>query len=67
MTKRRRGPLRKVVGRDYGNGQGELAEILFEVLECGHRQLPIEDIYGETHATRRRCPKCATPEPEPRA
>jgi len=43
-----RDPLRKIVGRD-GN---------FELLECGHKQLPVKDFMGETNAVRRRCWQC---------
>lgn len=41
-------PLRKIVGYEAG----------MEVLECGHRQRPVSDAFGETNANRRRCKQC---------
>lgn len=53
MSGRSAYPLRKITGhrRDYRG-------VLFEVLECGHEQLPVKDIIGETNAYRRRCIRC---------
>lgn len=34
-----------------------------EVLECGHDQMPMSDLIGETNATRRRCRKCKMGKP----
>ena len=48
MKRINKGPLRKVVGWD-----GE-----YEVLECGHKQRPVQDLAGPTNACRRRCKKC---------
>jgi hypothetical protein len=57
----------KVRGGSGGHGKGPLRLIVrsvqigygvFEVLECGHRQLPVRDLIGETNAKRRRCSKC---------
>lgn len=47
-TERQKSPLRKIVGH----------EDFKEILECGHRQYPVTDIYGETNAVRRRCWQC---------
>ena len=46
------GPLRKIVRHHYGRGTWH------EILECGHTQLPVRDLVGETNAERRRCRKC---------
>ena len=46
-----RNPLRKIVGWDTEAG-------LREVLECGHRQYPVQDFIGATVAVRRRCREC---------
>lgn len=46
-------PLRKII--DYINDENGFQ---MEVLECGHKQYPVRDIYGETNAYRRRCKKC---------
>jgi hypothetical protein len=57
-----RAPLRKIVDRvskrvaDGADGGG--VYMTYEVLECGHEQLPVEDFAGATNATRRRCRKC---------
>jgi hypothetical protein len=37
--------------------------ILYDVLECGHIQPVVKDIYGETNAYRRRCRKCPKQQP----
>ena len=34
-----------------------------EVLECGHCQMPVHDLIGETNAVRRRCAKCKAGKP----
>lgn len=47
-----RGPLRRIVGGSYDG------PTFVEVLECGHTQLPVRDLIGETNAARRRCRKC---------
>ncbi len=55
-------PLRKIV--EYRAmippraPKGTTSELVFEVLECGHAQLPRTDIIGETNAVRRRCNAC---------
>lgn len=46
----RTGPLRRVLCRVPPIGQ--------ELLECGHVQSTVSDIYGETNAFRRHCVKC---------
>jgi len=60
--KRRRGralgPLRKIVRCEMRAVTQSGVELLFEILECGHAQRPINDIYGETVAVRRRCREC---------
>ncbi len=57
------GPLRKVVGYEAVDvGVLEKYEIMHEKLECGHLQLPVKDIIGETNAFRRRCRKCGQAE-----
>ena len=65
---RKRGPLRNIVdyekrivstGYDHkGDYTGPEVTVTYEVLECGHKQLIKQDIYGETVAVRRRCAKC---------
>lgn len=66
----RKGPLRKIVavislpiGCDLDRPIPGAASCGHELLECGHVQLPREDIYGPTNATRRRCWKCAANKP----
>jgi hypothetical protein len=57
----RKGPLRKVVGqvnRPWKLEDGREIDSWYEVLECGHEQRPVSDIYGETYAYRRRCRQC---------
>src|SRR5262245_51688977 len=56
----RRGPLRKVVGyQNETKWTGEKAiALMYEILECGHHQRPVRDLYGETQAARRRCQQC---------
>lgn len=56
--KANRHPLRKIVDHVYGDEDGEFMSLLFEVLECGHRQTTKQDFVGETNAERRRCRKC---------
>lgn len=57
-----RAPLRKIVDRvskrvaDGLDGGG--VYMTYEVLECGHEQLPRQDFVGVVEATRRRCRKC---------
>lgn len=53
-----RNPLRKIVEHAYGDVDGSFPNVLFEVLECGHRQLPRSDFVGETNVERRRCRQC---------
>ena len=45
-------PLRKIVKTEFIDGR------TFETLECGHKQYAVQDLIGETSATRRRCRKC---------
>lgn len=54
-------PLRKIVDRvDRPVSEGSSVTLTYEVLECGHEQLPKKDITGgETSARCRRCRKCA--------
>jgi len=56
----RQGPLRKIVGYSPNLQYPRLFD---EVLECGHTQRPVTDIYGETVAYRRRCRKCKEGKP----
>lgn len=57
----RTGPLRKIVGY-YPNK--DYPQLLDEVLECGHTQRPVTDMYGvETEPVRRRCNKCRDGKP----
>lgn len=49
-----KGPLRKVVDREWLAG----GDRSVETLECGHTQLAVCDLMGETNAVRRRCWKC---------
>ncbi len=53
-------PLRKVVGTEGKELiPGEPSSVIvYEVLECGHRQRPRQDFMGEYHAASRRCGKC---------
>lgn len=53
-------PLRRIVGyEDVPVSQDSPTKLTYEVLECGHKQLPKKDITGgETAAVRRRCKKC---------
>ncbi len=53
MASAAKAPLRKIVGYET-NTLG----LSYEILECGHRKRPRQDIYGETNAIRRRCKKC---------
>lgn len=63
-------PLRLVLGRisapagtdllQRDSGPVSETEIPYELLECGHIQLPRSDIYGETNAARRRCRFCGS-------
>ena len=61
-------PLRRIVGHeDVPVGEGSWPTITYEVLECGHKQIPKRDITGgETVAVRRRCKKCPREETEGR-
>lgn len=67
----KRGPLRKIIGAGVGIDP-TLPLVRYEVLECGHFQLPVQDLMGETRAYRRRCRKCKrgsppdVPKPESR-
>lgn len=55
----RSGPLRKVVGF-VGMPVNQGAHLrTHELLECGHTQPPVRDVFGETAAGRRRCRGCA--------
>ena len=54
----RSGLQRASNGRDYGDEDGNFRTLIFEILECGHRQLPKRDFVGETNAYKRRCRKC---------
>lgn len=47
-------PLRKIEDHWTNPSNG----LVFEVLECGHKQRVKSDIYGETHPVRRRCRRC---------
>lgn len=51
----RTGPLRRIVDHVY---TAEWPNLLQELLECGHTQLPVRDLIGETNAVRRRCRQC---------
>lgn len=55
----RTAPLRRIIG--YVGMPFQTAKYLrsLELLECGHAQAAVKDIYGETNATRRRCRGCA--------
>lgn len=56
-----RHPLRKIVDHQWGDPmRGEFAQLVYEVLECGHRQTPKTDFIGQINASRRRCRKCGT-------
>jgi hypothetical protein len=58
---RRTAPLRKIVSYedvDVSLTPGSRMVLQHEKLECGHTQLPLHDIFGETNADRRRCVKC---------
>lgn len=56
---RNRYPLKVIVGHARGRpDHGEFETLWYEVLECGHRQTPRVDAFGETNAIRRRCRKC---------
>lgn len=52
----RTGPLRRVLER--------VPPVGHELLECGHTQSPLTDIYGEVYAFRRRCRKCKENKPQ---
>lgn len=52
-------PLRRIVRYEDRVPEGGYTSLTYEVLECGHAQLPKVDVYGETIAVRRRCKKCA--------
>jgi hypothetical protein len=60
-TNRQKAPLRRIVERtvEYIQAGDVSVPRPVEVLECGHRQRPVQDIYGETNAYRRRCLECA--------
>lgn len=51
------GPAKKIVNSGVGINP-EFPLVLFELLECGHLQRPVEDMIGRTNAARRRCKKC---------
>ena len=55
--RQRTGPLRKIVNSGVGVNP-EYPHSFYELLECGHLQLPVEDLIGRTNAERRRCRKC---------
>jgi hypothetical protein len=55
--RQRTGPLRKVIREGVGL-HPEYPHSFYELLECGHLQLPVEDLMGPTNAYRRRCRKC---------
>lgn len=44
--------LRRIVGHD---------ELGAEILECGHTQMPRQDLFAEYNADRRRCIRCPKP------
>lgn len=48
-------PYRKIVGEEPDERHPILTN---EVLECGHRQRPREDMIGRTYPSRRRCVAC---------
>lgn len=55
-------PLRRVIREEteiISQAGGVDVRVHVEVLECGHRVRPRQDCFGETHAVRRRCSKCA--------
>jgi len=61
----KKGPLKKILARavfppgfPHSHDLETTCKIPYEVLECGHIQLPVSDIYGETNAYRRRCRAC---------
>jgi hypothetical protein len=51
------GPLKKIVGHV------KVGYATMEALECGHFQMPKQDLMGETNAVRRRCTKCKSGSP----
>lgn len=54
-------PLKKVINFFYKElicGDGILAYIPYEKLECGHEVVQKQDFYGYTNAYRRRCIQC---------
>lgn len=55
--RQRKGPLRKIINSGIGVNPA-YPDCFYELLECGHLQLPVEDLIGRTNAERRRCRKC---------
>jgi hypothetical protein len=58
----KRGPLKKVVKEFAVERKRRLstpAHDMYEELECGHVIRKPKDLYGEYHASRRRCVQCA--------
>lgn len=55
--RQRTGPLRKIVNSGTGINPAYPLSV-YELLECGHLQLPVQDLIGPTNAYRRRCTKC---------
>ncbi len=58
----KKGPLKKVV-REFTRERKRYLAVpaydMYEELECGHIIRKPKDIYGEYHASRRRCTQCA--------
>lgn len=60
-TSMQKAPLKKVVAytyRELACGDGIIARIPIEILECGHEVVQKQDMYGYTNAYKRRCIKC---------
>lgn len=56
-----KGPLRRIIGYvGLPLTSGPQYLLANELLECGHAQRAVKDIYGETVASRRRCAKCSS-------
>jgi len=52
MSPTRFAPYRKIVGEEWDG----VLEV--EVLSCGHKMRPREDMIGQTYPERRRCVEC---------
>jgi hypothetical protein len=68
-----KGPLRKIIAYPVALPSGiglfpsdkwGTGTLGFEVYECGHVDLPKQDIYGDTFAVRRRCRFCRDGKPQ---